>query len=251
MQNDFDYGMVDDTAHRPWPLPRAPWLMTQSWHDLAFAHWSVDEQQLRDAIPAGIELDIFEGQFWIGVVPFRMTNVAPRGVPALPFVSTFNELNVRTYVVAEGKPGVYFFSLDAGNPVAVGFARSLLHLPYHSAAMRCEARDGWIQYESRRIGAPAAAFTARYRGTGPIVQPADGSLEHFLTERYCLYTLGAANVMRRLDIHHRRWPLQRGEMEITANTMIDPTGVRLPDMAPLVHFCSRQDMVAWAPSRVG
>lgn len=248
MQNDFDYGTLQRTAHRPWPMPAEPWLMTQTWHDLAFLHWPVDHTLLRQALPAGLELDIFEGRAWIGVVPFHMTNVAPRGMPALPFVSAFPELNVRTYVTVDEKPGVYFFSLDAGNPIAVGAARSLLHLPYYSAMMSVEERDGWIHYTSRRAEGSdraGAAFEARYRATGPVFEPKDGTLEHFLTERYRLYTVDQSNRLLSIDIHHQPWPLQDAEAAIEVNTMVEPTGVRLPDMAPLVHFAKRQDMVAW------
>ena len=247
MQNDFDYSMLERTSHRPWPMPDSPWLMTQSWHDLAFLHWPVDEQELRRALPAGVEIDIFEGQAWLGVVPFRMTNVAPRGVPALPFVSAFPELNVRTYVTDGSKPGVYFFSLDAGNPLAAGAARSLFHLPYYSAVMSVNDTSGWIEYSSRRAAGsgPRAEFKAKYRPTGPVFEPKDGTLEHFLTERYRLYTLDPANHLLHCDIHHAPWPLQEGEIAIDTNSMVDSTGIRLPDMAPLVHFARRQDVVAW------
>src|SRR5688500_3360843 len=103
LQNDFNYSILQDTAHRPWPMPESPWLMTQTWHDLLFAHWPVDLATLRDHVPPGFEIDTFDGQAWIGVVPFRMTNVAPRGVPALPWISAFPELNVRTYVREIGR----------------------------------------------------------------------------------------------------------------------------------------------------
>ncbi len=126
----FPTGIVDHVAHRPWPLPEGPWIMTQSWHDLLFAHWPVAADLLRARVPPGLELDLFERQAWLGVIPFHMTNVAPRGVPALPFVSAFPEINVRTYVRVGDKPGVYFFSLDAGNPLAVSVARGMFHLPY-------------------------------------------------------------------------------------------------------------------------
>src|SRR5690349_19630993 len=100
----FDYRILDQTDHRPWPLPDEPWLMTQSWHDLLFAHWPVDKTRLRELVPPALPLDLYEGRAWVGVVPFHMTNVAPRGLPSLPFVSAFAELNVRTYVVVDGKP---------------------------------------------------------------------------------------------------------------------------------------------------
>ena len=117
--DDFDRTILEKTAHRPWPMPAAPWVMTQTWNDLLFAHWPVDGDALRKLVPATFELDRFDGTAWLGVVPFHMTNVAPRFVPALPWVSAFPELNVRTYVTVAGQPGVFFFSLDAGNPLAV------------------------------------------------------------------------------------------------------------------------------------
>jgi uncharacterized protein YqjF (DUF2071 family) len=147
-----------------------------------------------------------------------------------------------------GRPGVYFFSLDAANPVAVGVARALVHLPYFTADMDVEHQDDWISYRSRRTstkGAPAQ-FVARYRPVGAVTPPAEGTLEYFLTERYCLFTVDTSFRAYSLDIHHPRWPLQTAEAEITVNTMADAAGIRLPSMAPLLHFSMRQDMVAWA-----
>lgn len=233
-------------------MPSAPWVMTQTWHDLLFAHWPVDAAALREKIPAGFELDTFEGQAWIAVVPFHMSNVTPRGVPALPWVSAFPELNVRTYVRVADTPGVYFFSLDAGNPVAVGAARTLAHLPYYTADMTVENENGWIRYRSRRTSsrAPAAEFAGRYRPAGEPQPPTDGTLEYFLTERYCLFTVDGDFHALQLDIHHPPWPLQAAEAEITVNTMADACGIRLPAVKPLLHFSRRQDMVAWMPQRL-
>ena len=245
--SDFRYGILDETAHRPWPMPDSPWIMTQTWHDLLFAHWPVSAEALRAHVPQGFEIDLHEGRAWVAVVPFHMTNVAPRGVPALPWVSAFPELNVRTYVRVQGRPGVYFFSLDASNPVAVGVARTLVHLPYFTAAMRVEESGDWIQYESRRIAgdAPAAEFAGRYRPTGPAQTPVPGTLEHFLTERYCLFTVDGDYRACSLEIHHPPWPLQPAEAEIADNTMAEAAGIQLPSLAPLLHFARRQDMVAW------
>jgi uncharacterized protein YqjF (DUF2071 family) len=247
MPHDFDDSFLTVTAHRPWPLPERPWIMTQTWHDLLFAHWPVDKELLRAKLPPGIALDLFDGQAWLAVVPFRMTNVAPRGLPALPWVSAFPELNVRTYVTRGGKPGVYFFSLDAGNPLAVATARTLFHLPYFSATMSVDPRDGGIAYDSRRTKAsPPADLVCRYRPIGAAVAPVQGTLEHFLTERYCLYTVDGDFRARRLEIHHRPWPLQQAEIEIERNTMADAAGIRLPSIAPLLHFSKRQDVVAYS-----
>ena len=248
----FNYGILDVTAHRPWPMPSAPWVMTQMWHDLLFAHWPVDAAVLREKIPAGFELDEFERQAWVGIVPFHMSHVAPRGIPALPWISAFPELNVRTYVRVGGVPGVYFFSLDAANPVAVLVARTVVHLPYYSAAMQVVEEDGWIRYDSRRTsssGAPAA-FLGRYRPIGDIRAPIEGTLEYFLTERYCLFTVDSGFHACRLDIHHPPWPLQEAEAQIAVNTMAEAAGIRLPDIAPRLLFSKRQDVVTWMLGRV-
>jgi uncharacterized protein len=251
-QNDFDYGFLSTTAHRPWALPNDRWIMTQSWHDVLFAHWPVDPAVLRSAVPSVFPLDVYEGRAWIGIVPFHMTNVAPRGVPALPWFSAFPELNVRTYVTSDGKPGVYFLSLDAANPLAVRGARRFFHLPYFSAAMQVESQEDWIAYESRRVdkrGVPAQ-FTGRYRAMGPAQLPVPGTLEHFLTERYCLYTISRRGDPYRLEIHHAPWPLQPAELELAANSMADASGIPLRGRAPLVHYARRQDVVAWPLRRM-
>ena len=252
LQNDFNYGILEQTAHRPWPMPASPWIMTQTWNDLLFAHWPVSVETLRSMIPSGFELDTFDNEAWVGVVPFHMTNVTPRGVPALPWVSAFPELNVRTYVNVHGTPGVYFFSLDAGNPIAVGAARTLFHLPYYSASMAVREQGGHVEYTSRRTSshAPCAEFAARYRPIGPANPPEPGTLEHFLTERYCLFTVDSGFHALRVDIHHPPWPLQPAEAVIDTNTMAEAAKIPLPSIAPLVHFAKRQDMVGWMIQRV-
>ncbi len=250
---DFDRAILDATAHRPWPMPTAPWLMTQTWHDLLFAHWPVDAGELRARVPSCFPVDMYEGQAWLGIVPFWMDNVAPRFVPSIPGVSRFPELNVRTYVRVDDKAGVYFFSLDASSSLAVGVARLLLGLPYFSASMRVRRRrDGWVYYRSRRPTwkGPPPELVVRYRALGAARPAAPASLEHFLTERYALFALDHANRPYRLDIHHRPWPLQPAEAVIDRNTMADAACIRLPADPPLLHFAGRQDMVAWAPRRL-
>jgi len=251
--NDFPSHIVDQVSHRPWPMPDAPWLMTQSWHDLLFAHWPVGADAVRARVPAALELDLYEGQAWVGIVPFDMTNVAPRFVPAVPGISAFPELNVRTYVTVGGKPGVYFFSLDAESAVAVALARTLLKLPYYTASMDVTRQDGWVDYWSERLAdndAPPAEFEGRYRPIGAVHHARPGSLEYFLTERYCLYNVDDNLRAYRLEIHHPPWPLQVAEADITLNTMAEAAGIRLPSMDPLLHYSTRQDMVAWAPEHL-
>jgi uncharacterized protein len=246
---DFPAGILNETTHRPWPVPQSPWLMTQSWHNLLFAHWPVDPELLRGRLPAGLPLDLYNGQAWIGVVPFRMTNVAPRFVPRLPFVSEFAEINVRTYVTLSGKPGVYFFSLDAESAMAVAAARLLLQLPYFTARMDVRCDGHRVDYASRRNdGAGSAAeFVARYQPAGPRYEPVPGTLDYFLTERYCLYNVDARFRVYRLEVHHLPWKLQPAEATITTNTMTEAAGIRLPSVAPVLHFSARQDTIAWAP----
>jgi uncharacterized protein len=246
----FDGSFLGRTEHRPWPLPASPWIMTQSWHDLLFMHWPIDPGVMRAKVPASIELDLFDGGAWLGIVPFRMSNIAPRALPALPWVSAFPELNVRTYVTRDGKPGVFFFSLDADNALAVAAARALFHLPYFSAAMQLQEREGWIEYEShrRRRGSPAH-LVCRYRPIGPATEPIPGTLDYFLTERYCLYTLDRGSRVRRLEIHHPPWALQAAELELRTNTMAEAAGIPLPSMPPLLHFSKQQDMVGYPMER--
>jgi uncharacterized protein len=248
---DFDQAILSQTAHRPWSMPSGPWVMTQTWHDLLFAHWPVARDRLRGLVPARFELDLFEDEAWIGVVPFHMTNVTPRLVPALPWISAFPELNVRTYVRVGDKPGVFFFSLDAGNPVAVTAARTLLNLPYFSAEMTVGGGDGCVDYASRRLSPPAAEFRGRYRATGTPRPPQPGTLEYFLTERYCLYAVDHRVHAYRLEIHHPPWALQPADADIAINTMAEAAGIRLPSRAPLLYFSKRQDAIAWPPEKIG
>jgi hypothetical protein len=226
-------------------------MMHMRWIDLAFLHWPLAPQALRPHIPAGLTLDTFDGQAWIGIVPFYMTNTRPRFVPPMPGVSSFAELNVRTYVTVGGKAGVWFFSLDAASRLAVRGARWSFCLPYFDAHMSVVRQAEAIEYRSRRThrGAPAAEFAARYWPKGAVYLSQPGSLEHWLTERYCLYSAGSRGQIWRGEIHHPQWPLQPGEAEITVNRMTEQIGVTLPAMPPLVHFVQRIDVVAWWPER--
>jgi uncharacterized protein YqjF (DUF2071 family) len=244
--------ILQQVEHRPWAVPRGPWIMAQSWHDLLFAHWPVEAAALRPHIPRSLEIDTFDGQAWLGIVPFRMSGVRLRWAPALPWLSAFPELNVRTYVTAQKKPGVWFFSLDAANAIAVAAARWSFHLPYFTARMKCEEKNGWIYYHSERThrGAPAGVLEGRYRPVADLFQPQPGSLERFLTERYCLYSAASRERVYRGEIHHPPWRLQVAEAELARNSMAEAAGLTLSNQKPLLHFARRQDMLAWAPQRI-
>jgi uncharacterized protein len=250
MTGGFDRSVVESTAHRPWPMPDAPWVMTQSWNDLLFAHWRVDVAQMRRAVPAAFELDLFSGEAWLGVVPFYMTNVGIRSVPSPPGLSAFPELNVRTYVRVAERPGVYFFSLDAGRRLAVAVARALLNLPYYYAVMSAERHREVVDYQSVRRSQQHGQFKAVYQPVdSPFVATAD-SIEYFLTERYCLYHYDRRGRPYRLEIHHRPWSLQRARAEIRSNTMTSASQLTIDGAPALLHFARRQDVVAWAPARL-
>jgi hypothetical protein len=222
--------------------------MAQVWHDLLFAHWPVHAELLRPRLPAGVELDLFDGQAWLGVVPFRMTGVRARFLPPLPGLSAFPELNVRTYAMAGGRPGVLFLSLDARSAVAVAAARRFFHLPYYRAEMTCRSEGDTVIYSCRRAAAePVAQFRGAYGPTGSVYRTRAGDLDHWLTERYCLYAADGRGQALRVDIRHEPWPLQPAWARIEANTMADASGVRLPPTAPLLHFARRLDVVATLP----
>lgn len=239
-------------SYRPYPAPAGPPTMYQSWHDLLFMHWRVPVAVLRRKIPDALAIDTFDGDAWLAVVPFRMSGIHPRGLFSVPWLSAFAELNVRTYVSADGRPGVWFFSLDAANPLAVWLARTWFKLPYLNARMRCDERpDGGISYLSTRThrGAPAADLRMRYTPQGQPFEAAPGSLEYFLTARYCLYTAHDDAVYRG-EIDHAPWPLQTARAEIDLNTMAAAHGIDLPPAAPHVLFARDIDVRVWGLQKV-
>jgi len=241
---------AEHTEHRPWPVPQGPWVLRMTWHELVFLHWPVDPAVLRPHIPAGLAIDTFDGSAWLGVVPFRMSGVRPRFAPAVPGVSAFPELNLRTYVSAQDKAGVWFFSLDVTNPLAVLMARSLFHLPYFRARMAMEQEGGSISYASARARAEARVeFVGKYRAQGSVFRSAPGSIEAWLTERYCLYSSDRRNRIFRGEIHHAPWPLQQAEFEIERNTLAGPIKVELDSRPPLAHYSDELEVVAWALQR--
>jgi uncharacterized protein YqjF (DUF2071 family) len=225
--------------------------MAQRWQDLLFAHWAVDLQALRPLVPAPLAPDTRDGAGWVSITPFEISRLRSRGLPPAPGLSRFPELNVRTYVTWGGKPGVFFFSLDAGSWLAVLGARTLYGLPYFRAEMQiARAPDGTIRYASRRRhGARPAELEVAYHPMGAPRTAAAGTLDHWLTERYCLYTVNGRHRVYRTEIHHAPWPLQPVETEIRRNTMAAAAGIRLPAEPPRVAFARCLDVVAWWPTR--
>lgn len=237
--------------HRPWPIPNGAWTWRQSWQDLLFVHWPVPASQLRPLVHDSLEIDEFDGVSWVGLVPFRMSGVAPRYVPELPGVSAFPELNLRLYVRYQDKPGVWFLSLDAANRLAVWAARRCFHLPYFFAQMECREDAQTMHYRSsRRDGPHTADFAARYRPTATPERAKAGSLEYFLTERYCLYASDRGGRLMRAEVHHAPWPLQKGEWELDENEVGRPWGLDLSPRPTTLHFSRRLDVIVWSPKRI-
>jgi uncharacterized protein YqjF (DUF2071 family) len=219
---------------------------------LFFAHWPVLADVMRKLLPEALELELYDGQAWISIVPFTMSGVRLRGTPALPWLSAFPELNVRTYVTAGGKPGVWFFSLDAANPVAVEMARLWFHLPYFHARMNSKAGSGGIVYSSRRSDRRGGRETLEvsYNAQGPPFEAERGTLEYFLTERYCLYARKPDGELLRSEIHHVPWKLQEARATLMANTMLKNLQVAIAGPPVVLHYSKLQEMIAWAPKRI-
>jgi hypothetical protein len=216
--------------------------MAQTWDELLFAHWRVAAEDVARLVPQGLEVEQFDGSAWLGVTPFVLSGLRLRGTLSLPRVSTFPELNVRTYVTADDKPGIWFFSLDAASRIAVEGARRVYKLPYFHARMSARRHGERIDYASDRLDGSGKSFLGSYGPTGEAFEAERDSLEWFLTERYCLYTVERGR-LHRAEIQHPPWPLQPAALELTRNTMA-PDGLGL-DRQPLCHFARRQDVVIW------
>jgi uncharacterized protein YqjF (DUF2071 family) len=232
--------------HRPWPLPEGAWLMGQTWERLAFLHWRVPEHELRRVVHPAIPIDTFDGSAWLGVTPFTVSGLHVRHTPPPPAVANFHEINVRTYATIDDRPGIYFLSLDASSRLAVEAARRAYRVPYFQADIQVEQDDGRTGYRSERTqkDGPPAAIEADYGPKGEVYNAEAGTLDHWLTERYCLYTLDDDQRVHRGEIHHPPWPLQTGAATVKRNTMASPYGIELHG-EPLVHYAARQDVVFW------
>ena len=229
---------VDRLAVRARP-PGLP-IMHQHWGSLLFMHWPVPVDLLRPLIPEHLAIDTHDGLAWVGITPFTMWGVRPAFTPPLPYLSESHELNVRTYVHLDGVPGVWFFSLDANNALAVLGARVAFHLPYFKARMSLERRDRTISFTSRRAPRRAATaeasaeFEALWTVGERLGEAQPGSLEFFLIERYCLYSARGGRLYR-ARILHGPWPLHAARLHSFRSTMIEALGLRSPEDGPLLH----------------
>jgi len=192
--------------------PSRPHVLLQRWEKLAFLHWRWDAADIQRTLPPGLFVDTFQGDAWLAIVPFYMRGIRPRFCPPVPGISDFLELNVRTYVHDEqGRPGVWFYSLDCDQPLAVWTARRLFHLPYQHARMQAPMTDGWIDYTCQRRGEPAQS-RLRYQLSAETRTATPGTLEFFLAERYLLFSPSPRGI-RCGQVHHVPYPLAEAKLD--------------------------------------
>jgi uncharacterized protein YqjF (DUF2071 family) len=245
---------------RPTLRPRRLAVMRMNWRDLLFLHWPVSAVILRALIPRQLELDLYEGTAYVGLVPFTMSGVRPVGVPPVPGLSRFHETNVRTYVrLGDRDPGVWFFSLDAANPIAVKLARSLFHLPYHFARMFLEHEpqsrpgdsSGPIRYAGVRHwpGPLPASYAIRATPIGNVEPAQPATLEHFLVERYFLYAL-RKNQLYQGQVHHTPYPLQTANLHSIDESLLAACGLHRPSISPIAHFATGVNVDVFLLQRV-
>lgn len=237
--------------------PDAPVVMFQKWHHLLFLHWDVPPAELQALLPAGLDLDLFDGKAYVGLVPFTVTGARPALTPPMPFISSFHEVNVRTYVHRNGKdPGVWFFSLDASSAIAVTAAHALYKLPYFASEITFESAGQalpQVTFDARRVdprGALPANAHIRYQpADGVIAHASPGTVEHFLIERYILYASEDDGTLYRARVHHAPYPIQRAEVPSLDETLVWAAGVKRSEAAPLRHYVREVDVEVFALER--
>jgi uncharacterized protein YqjF (DUF2071 family) len=244
--------MLNDTLHRPFPLPSKKWIMLQSWRNLFFIHWPVPPALLRPHIPDPLQIDTFNGSAWLGIVPFVMEGIYPLALSPFSVTPPFSEINVRTYVMHKGKPGVYFMSLDVQNWASYTIAKRWYRLPYYPAKISFRNEGDFIHYDGIRKGKTnnQAAFSGSFLPTQEVFFAKTGSLEHWLTERYCFYSIDNKGKFFCADIHHSPWQLQKAETEITINTLFSPFTIDLLNEKPISLFSIGVDSLMWNINRI-
>jgi uncharacterized protein YqjF (DUF2071 family) len=232
------------------------WVIGMRWERLLFAHWPMPAAALRGLVPVGLELDLFDGEAWLGIVPFRMARVGPAGLPIPGRLGTFGEINVRTYVrptrSSDGPPGIWFLSLDAENPYLVAGGRAVFHLPYFRARIEIVEDGALVDYRSRRThkGAPTGRFQAQYAPTGAARHATSGTLEEWLTARFAVYSADGSGGIFRGDIRHVPWTLAPAEWHVGVETLLSSLGLQRPDGPPLLHHAEDIDVLAAWPTRL-
>jgi len=233
------------------PNQKRKWIMTQTWEHLLFANWPVPADAIRRLIPEELEVDTYDGQAWISVIPFLMSGIRLRVCPVIPYTSTFTEINVRTYVKSKTQAGVFFLTLDASNPLVTRIAKAWYRLPYYHAKMSFQQQREQIEFRSSRMGFVPADFYGRYRPVDKCFHPREGTIEHWLTERYIHYCKCAAtSQVFHGEVFHQPWKLQEAKAEIDINTMTQNLNITLSNQPTLVYYSRGVEALIWPSKRL-
>jgi uncharacterized protein YqjF (DUF2071 family) len=243
---------MDEVTHRPWPIISKNWIIRQSWSNLLFTHWPISAELLRPHIPRSLQIDTFDGTAWLGVVVFVMDGIYLRGLSALSLTPKFAEINVRTYVQCNGKPGVYFMSLDVADWASLMFAKRWYRLPYKAAqiSFQKEGRTFFCQSLRKEKAKVPIGFHANYIPDSRVYFSKKEMFDHWLTERYCFFSTDTRGNIYCGEIHHQPWPLQKVEIEICRNSLFTPFQFDLSEEKPIVHFSKGLDSLFWNIKRL-
>lgn len=240
--------ILKSTEHRNYPLPKEPWAAMQDWEHLLFMHWPVYKAFIEPHIPADLELDTFDGDAWISIIPFKVNKMKVRKLPPIPFLYPFLEVNVRTYVKKDGIPGVYFFSMDASKLLAV-LGGKIGTLPYFHANMKLKKRAKKFYFKSKRKNDEKESLISNYKLIGKSTVHAKGSIDHWLLERYALWSYKFDTLFRG-DIHHKEWKVQPAEVNIDQETVTSFLPNNVYTTQPLVHYARSKRVFIWKIKKV-
>lgn len=244
--NDLAEAIIQRNASRPIPVPDRSWASYQSWDNLLTCHWPIDQAVLRPKVPAELEIDTYDGQAWIALIPMFMGTIRLRDLGGILTERRFPELNFRTYVRYGGRTGVYFFHVDAEALLVDIGARVFFHTPYEPALVEFDqTSDGGFTFRSHRLMPPHQTFEAVYRPIGTPAPAPPGSLIEFQAERYSGFARTETGAIMRGDLIHDPWLLQEVEVDVRQNTVLACAGFDLPMTPPVVHYAPGVDVVLW------
>lgn len=239
--------LLNDIIHRPYPLPSKNWIMRQTWKNVLFLHWPIPLEKLRPHIPTSLQIDTYKGTAWLGIILFVLEGIYPFGLSSISLTPKFPEINVRTYVTYNGKPGIYFLSIDVDNWASLKIAKHWYHLPYHSAHISFQKEGESFHCHSvrRENRNDPLSFHCKYASVSDVYAPKEGTLDHWLTERYCFYSSNNGVSIYCGEIHHQPWPLQKAKIELVNHTLFTPFHFDLPEEKPVIHFSPGVDSLMW------
>lgn len=229
-----------EVQQRPFPLPTFPWVMTQKWNHLLMLHWPVSRSILEPFVPKPLQLDTYENTAWISFIPFKVTKMRLRGLPKFPYLHTFTEMNIRTYVTYRGNGGVYFFSLNANKWLHVLVPKLTMLLPYYYAKIKLHEDDAYQFSLERR----KEKFTCAYSPTSAYFLPSEGSLDYWLLERYCFWIVKGKWLFRG-DIHHDRWRITEAKGHVSENSLASFLPRSIFQEKPRLHFTEQKQVFVW------